>query len=107
MTRGKKSTITGKSNRYIVGKANRYIVFRCLKKYMAQHLECPTPMQVAEETGLHRATVTYHMQGLRGAAGLPVPIPSHWSNATRKRWEDGAYEDQYEPKDLIFLIGDS
>jgi hypothetical protein len=97
--KGKKSTI--------IGKANRYIVFRCLKKYMAQHLECPTPMQVSEETGLHRATVTYHMQGLRGAAGLPVPIPSHWSNATRKRWEDGAYEGRYEPKDLVSLIGDS
>jgi hypothetical protein len=97
--KGKKSTITGK--------ANRYIVFRFLKKYMTQHLECPTPMQVAEETGLPRATVTYNMQGLRGAAGLPVPIPSHWSNATRKRWEDGAYDDQYEPKDLVSLIGDS
>ena len=107
MPQGKKSTITGKANRYIVGKANRYIVFRFLKKYMKQHLECPTPMQVAEETGLPRATVTYNMQGLRGAAGLPVPIPSHWSNATRKRWEDGAYDDQYEPKDLVSLIGDS
>lgn len=98
MTQGKKSTITGK--------ANRYIVFRFLQKYMTQHLECPTPMQVSEETGLHRATVTDHMQGLRGAAGLPVPIPSHKSNAARKRWEDGAHDDQYEPKDLVSLIGE-
>jgi hypothetical protein len=97
--KGKKSTITGK--------ANRYIVFRFLKKYMTQHLECPTPMQVAEEVGLPHATVLYHMQGLRNAAGLPVPIPSHWSNASRKRWEDGVYDDQYGPKDLVSLIGDS
>lgn len=99
MPQGEKSTITGKTN--------RYIVFRFLKRYMTQHLECPTPMQVSEETGLLRATVIGHMRGLRGAAGLPVPIPSHWSNASRKRWEDGVYDDKYEPKDLVSLIGDS
>lgn len=58
------------------GRVNRFRVFRYVKLHMERFEECPSAGEVADELGMSPSTAAKHMQALRGASGLPMPIPS-------------------------------
>ena len=59
----------------LVCQINRLKVFHVIKKIMTEENRCPTASEVAQTIKLSPSAVQHHFTALRGAEGLPLPVP--------------------------------
>ena len=59
----------------IIGQINRLKVFHVIKKIMTEENRCPTASEVAQTIKISPSAVQHHFTALRGAEGLPLPVP--------------------------------
>ena len=59
----------------ILGRANRLRVFALVRHTMIFEGRCPDGQEIADKLGLAQSTASAHLNALRRADGLPLPIP--------------------------------
>jgi hypothetical protein len=78
-------------HRTVMGWTTRFMVYRELRRVMDREGRCPTEAEVTAALGTPYGTAAWHMRALRGADGLPLPIPGVLARHAERAERGGHY----------------